>query len=81
SWVMCRYEVSAGSLRGMGHSMLPAVITIFGTCIFRLLWVLVIARGSNFAQLTAVYPASWILTTVIMLVIYAALQRRIAKLP
>ena len=81
SWVMCGYEVSAGSLRGMGHSMLPAVITIFGTCIFRLLWVLAIPRGSNFAQLTAVYPASWILTTAIMLIMYAALQRRIAKLP
>ena len=29
------YEVSAGSLRGMQWSTLPAIITIFGTCVLR----------------------------------------------
>lgn len=77
-WIMCGYEVSAGALRGTGRSMLPAVITIFGTCVFRLVWVFgIFARDIQFVQLVAVYPASWALTAVIMLSAYALMQRRI----
>ncbi|MBR4464196.1 MAG: MATE family efflux transporter, partial [Treponema sp.] len=76
-FIMCGYEVSAGALRGMGRSMLPAVITIFGTCVFRLLWVFTIfTRWRSFVVLITVYPASWTLTALAMLTVYFLVRRR-----
>ena len=31
------YEISAGAMRGLGHSMTPAVITFMGSCVLRLI--------------------------------------------
>ena len=77
-WLMCGYEVSAGALRGMGHSMLPALITVFGTCVFRLLWVFTIfTRWRTFEMLITVYPASWALTALVMLTTYFLVRRRV----
>ena len=77
-FIMCGYEVSAGALRGMGHSMLPALITVFGTCVFRLLWVFTIfTHWRSFEMLISVYPASWSLTALIMLTTYFLVRRRV----
>lgn len=77
-WIMCGYEVSAGALRGMGRSMLPAIITIFGTCIFRLCWVFTIfPHFQTFRMLMTVYPASWIITACIMMTTYGIVRRNI----
>ena len=32
------YESTGSALRGMGYSLTPAVMTIFGTCVVRVLW-------------------------------------------
>ena len=81
-WIMCGYEVSAGALRGMGRSMTPAVITIFGTCVFRLLWVFTIfTRWRSFPMLISVYPASWTLTAIAMLTVYFFIRRKLFKIP
>ena len=33
------YEISAGAMRGLGHSLLPAIITVVGSCVLRLIWL------------------------------------------
>mgnify|MGYP003540895800 FL=1 len=33
------YEISAGAMRGLGHSMTPAVISFIGSCALRLIWI------------------------------------------
>lgn len=77
-WLICSYEVSGGALRGMGHSMLPAVITVFGTCVFRLTWVYtVFQRLPSFKVLVAVYPVSWAVCGAIMLAAYFCVRRRV----
>lgn len=76
-WLPSTYEISASALRGMGCSALPAVITILGTCGFRLLWLYtVFARFPEFNMLMSVYPVSWILTGAIMLAAYFRFSRR-----
>lgn len=70
------YEVAASAMRGMGRSMTPTVIVICGTCVLRVLWVLIYpVFGGEFRQLMLVYPASWILTDIMMWLAY----RRVAK--
>ena len=36
------FEVPAGSLRGSGHQIVPTILTIFGTCVLRIIWIFTI---------------------------------------
>ena len=57
------YEIPGGTMRGMGRSLVPALITVVGTCALRLLYVFFIFplnRTPGF--LITVYPISWIVT-------------------
>jgi len=76
--IACYYEMAGASMRGLGYSMTPALITIFGTCVLRLLWVWCF-HGFNgeFTQLMMVYPVSWTLTDVVMAVAYRRVWRRL----
>lgn len=57
-------ETFSGALRGMGHSAVPAVISIVGVCGFRLVYVNTVFKYFNTLQgLLAVYPISWIITS------------------
>ncbi len=57
-------ETFSGALRGMGHSAIPAVISIVGVCGLRLVYVNTVFKYFNTLQgLLAVYPISWIITS------------------
>ncbi len=38
-FIASSYEISGAALRGIGYSMTPTVLTIFGTCLLRLVWI------------------------------------------
>lgn len=69
--LMPLFEVTGGSLRGIGHSALPAAVTIFGTCVLRLVWrYTVFIRWPQFGLLLDAYPVSWLTTGILMLAIW-----------
>ncbi|MBR1918046.1 MAG: MATE family efflux transporter [Spirochaetales bacterium] len=62
------YEITGSTLRGIGKSMLPTVLMVFGTCIFRVCWVLfVVPVHHTLHMLYVVYPLSWILTSALVI--------------
>lgn len=62
-WIATGYEIPSAAMRGFGHSLEPALLTIFGTCVLRLVWIfLVLPIWPGFSQLMYCYPISWILT-------------------
>ncbi len=70
-FIACSYEVTGSALRGMGESMLPTIMTVFGTCILRIIWVFaVLPHYTGFARLLQVYPLSWILTGTMVIIAY-----------
>ncbi|MDY5704502.1 MAG: MATE family efflux transporter [Lachnospiraceae bacterium] len=74
------FDVAGSSLRGHGHSLTPTLIIVIGTCAFRLACVFFIFPLSHkFEMLMDVYPISWLLTDVIMLIAYFYMCRRIDK--
>lgn len=80
-WLISTYEVGGSALRGMGYSMYPALITILGTCLFRIFWIYsVFAANRSFSVLMNVYPVSWILTGSIMLITYFFVRKRAFRL-
>ncbi len=77
-YLICSYEISGGCLRGMNHSLLPALISIFGTCVFRLIYVFVyVSRVHTFEALFHVYPISWVITGTATLTAYFIVRRKI----
>lgn len=76
-FVLNSYEISGSALRGMGYSMTPAVITVFGTCVLRLAWVFTVCkRFTGFEMLMNVYPLSWVVTGIAMVAAYLFIQRK-----
>ena len=76
------YEVMSGYLRGFGISLGPAILTMIGVCVVRLLWIqFVFPLSRTFRTIMLVYPVSLSLTA---LMIFVALlctrpSRRFAK--
>lgn len=65
---MCAtYEIPAGAMRGMNRSMVPALISMLGTCAFRLLYVFTYFPAHRSVEtLVMVYPLSWVMTCIVM---------------
>ncbi len=65
------YEIAGSSMRGMGKSLTPAVLTVFGTCMLRIIWVYIISPIWNgYDILLLVYPVSWMLTGTMVITAY-----------
>ena len=70
------------TLRGMGDSLRPAMITFLGTCVLRILWVLfVFPRFPSMRVLLFCFPVSWSVTAVIYAVYYSWYRKNIICLP
>ncbi len=58
-------EVLTGFLRGLGKTWVPMIISVFGACVFRIIWIYTIfAAYSTLDVLYLSYPISWIITPI-----------------
>lgn len=77
-WIASTYEISGACMRGLGYSMTPTLITIFGTCVLRLGWVYIAAAHSfDFAKLLYIYPISWLFTGIAVMTAYFIVQHKV----
>lgn len=74
------YEISASALRGMGKSMLPTILTVFGTCLLRIVWVYEVCPvWTSFSTIMLVYPVSWVATgTMVSMAFYLTVRKRLS---
>lgn len=78
-------DVTAGMLRGMGKTVISMIISLVGSCAFRIVWIFTVCevyKGSpdalnNIYYLYASYPVSWLLTFLVMLIGYTVVKNRI----
>lgn len=71
------YEVTGAALRGIGYSMLPAILTVFGSCALRILWVYtVFQQFGSFEMLMNVYPVTWVVTGIMVVTAYFIMRRK-----
>ena len=72
------YEISGGALRGMGHSLLPALLTVIGSCGFRVVWLYTVFKVvPTFTMLRNVYPVTWVITGTMVMTSYLIIRKRI----
>lgn len=75
-------DVMVGSLRGMGYSVLPTVVSLIGACGLRLIWIFTFFRTEQFHTLTSLYmtyPVSWIVTTAAHIVCFIIVRRKLEE--
>lgn len=71
-------EVLAFSLRGIGYSILPTIVSLIGACAFRIFWIFTIFPHFNtLSNLIISYPISWILTSLTHLTFLIILFKKI----
>lgn len=79
-FIASSYEISGGALRGLGYSMTPTILTVFGTCVLRLIWVYTInAHYHKFDILMWIYPISWAITGLMVGTAYYVVSRKVFR--
>ncbi len=74
-------DVFANAMRGLGRSTLAMIITLSGTCLFRILWLkTVFVWVPTLDIVYFAYPVSWAITIVIYLCVYFPTMRKTEKL-
>ncbi len=73
-------DVTVGSLRGMGYSILPMIVSLTGACLFRVIWIFTIFQIYRTQEsLYISYPISWILTTIAHICCYLVIRKKLLK--
>lgn len=73
-------EVFVGLLRGMNCSTLPMIVSVFGSCVFRVIWVYTAFRANPTQQtLYIAYTVSWFLCASIHFICFLIIKSRLKK--
>lgn len=75
-------EVVVGSLRGMGYSMMPMIVSVVGICGLRIVYLATLFQWEPLHNLTSLYmtyPVSWIITFIALIVGFIYVRRRMGQ--
>ena len=70
-------EVGSGVLRGLGRSLTSTIVSLLGSCVFRVLWILFVFP--HFLSIECIflsYPISWSLTALIHFICGQVVRRK-----
>lgn len=73
-------DVMTGSLRGIGYSVTPMLVSILGICVFRVAWIATVCKlpaCSDIGYVYLSYPISWIITLIAHTVCFVWAMRRV----
>ncbi|MBQ3024018.1 MAG: MATE family efflux transporter [Spirochaetaceae bacterium] len=73
-------DVMGNSIRGIGHSVLPMIVTLLGACGIRILWISTIFLIPRFHTCNVIfisYPISWGVTFLVHLICYFILKKKV----
>lgn len=70
-------DVLVGSLRGIGYSIMPMLVSLSGACLFRVIWIFTIFQSERtLLCLYLSYPISWLLTAGIHFFCYLFVRKK-----
>lgn len=73
-------EIMSGAMRGFGYSLPPALVTLFGICCVRIVWIFtVFEMHPTYSVLMAVYGISWAITAVLLYIVYVRFVHKLKK--
>lgn len=75
-------DVLVGSLRGIGYSVMPMIVSLIGVCGLRLIWLFTFFRLERFhtpEMIYITYPVSWIVTIIAHIICYTIVKRKLTS--
>lgn len=73
-------EIPVGSLRGMGKSLQPALVSVVGMCLLRVVWIYTVFKlHPTLECLYVSYPISWVVTTLTHFAFYIFVYKKAKK--
>ena len=65
-----------GALRGLGHSIVPMIVSMVGACGVRLLWIATVFQTYHTPQVLFLsYPVSWAITAAVHIAFFLAVRK------
>lgn len=73
-------DVFVGSLRGLGYSIMPMLVSLSGACLFRVIWIFTVFQAvPTLDCLYISYPFSWFLTSCVHLICYLIVRKKLFR--
>lgn len=73
-------DTLVGSLRGMGYSIMPMIVSLTGACALRIVWIMTIFQmNPTLSTLFLSYPVSWFVTALAHFICYLVVHHRFMK--
>lgn len=72
-------DVMVGSLRGLGYSVMPMIVSLLGACGLRLVWIGTVFQIDRFHTPVTIYlsyPVTWIITFSVHLICFFIVRRK-----
>lgn len=70
-------DVFTGTIRGLGYSILPTIVSLLGACVFRIIWIMTVFQYYHDIRILYLsYPISWILTFSAHGICYVIIHRK-----
>ena len=67
----------SGAMRGLGKSLIPAIVSFFGVCGTRITWVFTGFKiYHSWTSLMLLFPVSWAISTVVLVILYIRLRNK-----
>lgn len=83
SYMVCgMMDVVVGSLRGLGYSFMPMLVSLVGVCFLRIIWIATVFKIPEYHTIETIYytyPISWVITLCAHLICYIFVRKRVGK--
>ena len=81
TYFLCGWmDVLVGSMRGMGYSIVPMLVSLTGACGLRILWIFTVFRWQHsLLVLYLSYPVSWLITAGVHLICFIYIRKKFPK--
>ena len=80
-YFLCAFmDIMVGILRGLGQSMIPMIVSLVGSCAFRLLWIATVFQlYPTPSCLYISYPISWAITALAHVIFFFIVRKHIYR--
>ncbi|MDO4305648.1 MAG: MATE family efflux transporter [Eubacteriales bacterium] len=73
-------EVLSSALRGVSDVIIPTLLTLFGVCLLRIVWIFfAVPLKPSIEMVSFSYPITWITTAVLFIIYYNIKKRRLGS--
>ena len=70
-------DTACGSIRGLGYSIAPTLVSLTGACLLRIVWIYTIFQiDHTLVNLYISYPISWAVTFIAHMICFTVFFRR-----